>query len=161
MALKYGWKCLNSISDAENTYQKISNFRDALFNDSIYQSKAIICSAFRIMELKARITSHVTKKNPTCHIHFSQEFNERLKKIFNDQKLIEITYNNRDKFRPESTAVIEQSKQYTNSLLSFVISIDKKKKIDSSYFISGIIRVTGLIMIIYIMEIIVFARTII
>lgn len=41
-----------SISETEATYKKISDFRDALFDDGIYQGKTIICSVDRIMKLK-------------------------------------------------------------------------------------------------------------
>ena len=43
-----------AIKEAELTYKKIADFRDALFRDGLYQGQSILCSIHRLVKLKSK-----------------------------------------------------------------------------------------------------------
>lgn len=104
----------NSINEAELTYKKISDFRDAIFQDAISQAYSILCSAERIKDLK--------DNNLT-----DNQFIKKIKNIFMKQSFIQYKYLKTEKKYYEYLPVqkriqkyfffrmsIKNARQYTN-----------------------------------------------
>jgi len=108
----------------------LSGFLDSIFEDSMHQSREIVCSSFRIMKLKERD-------------YTNQIFIQKVSSIFNEQELVTITQSvtkNGVQNSPRSIGVnssddfilnyirIEQAKQYKDPYLTFVIGKSRYQK---------------------------------
>jgi len=103
-----------ALQEAELTYKKIANFRDALFKDGLYQGQSILCSIHRLVNLKSENREVI------------KYFDKEAKKIFNKSTFI--SYNDylvpqkflkpRKLQKPQNKYIhiltIPSSKQYTN-----------------------------------------------
>ncbi|MDQ7085500.1 MAG: hypothetical protein Q9M36_11485 [Sulfurovum sp.] len=99
-----------SIAETETTYKKISDFRDALFRDSMYQGGSIICSANRILKLKSNTGA--------------KEYVEKFKHIINKQSFLQFSSNDTsyDKYHYlDCRLQIQKSTQYINNSLNIKI----------------------------------------